>query len=96
MKRYIVVMAALIFVAASVFVFLRINATSQLSSSPSKQGVTTTIQQIPEIQQTKPVKPVKIKLKRDAKDTYTLEISGEDVDEILKVDKRLRKGLGRE
>ncbi|MEW6409971.1 MAG: hypothetical protein AB1488_07645 [Nitrospirota bacterium] len=93
MKRYIVVIIALVFVAVSVFVFLRINATSQPSSSSSKHVVTTTMQQLPEIQQIKPVKPVKIKLKRGAKDDYTWEISGEDVDEILKVDKRLRKGL---
>lgn len=45
----------------------------------------------PEIQQVKPKKPVKIKLRRSAKDGYTWEISGDDVDEIVKADRRLRK-----
>ncbi len=48
----------------------------------------------PELQQIKPKKPVKIKLKRTAKDEYSWELSGEDVDEIVKTDKKLRKMLG--
>ena len=47
----------------------------------------------PELQQIKPKKPVKIKLKRSAKDEYTWELSGDDADEIVKTDKRLRKML---
>lgn len=47
----------------------------------------------PEIQQVKSKKPVKIKLKRSAEDRYTWELSGDDVDEIVKADRRLRKLL---
>ncbi|MBI5103144.1 MAG: hypothetical protein HZB33_15115 [Nitrospirae bacterium] len=47
----------------------------------------------PELQQVKPKKPVKIKLKRTAKDEYSWELSGDDVDDILQTDKRLRKTL---
>ena len=47
----------------------------------------------PEIQQIKPHKPVKIKLKRSAENKYTWEITGDDVDEIVKADRRLRKLL---
>jgi len=47
-----------------------------------------------ELQQIKPKKPVKIKLKRTAKDDYSWELSGEDADEIVKADKKLRKMLG--
>ena len=47
----------------------------------------------PEIQQIKPKKPVKIKLKRSPKDEYTWELSGDDVDEIVKTDRKLRKML---
>ncbi len=50
----------------------------------------------PEIQQVKPKKPVKIKLKRSAEGRYTWELSGDDADEIVKADKRLRKLLGAE
>jgi len=36
---------------------------------------------------------VKIKLKRDGKDIYSWEISGSDVNQILKVNEKLRKQL---
>jgi len=52
------------------------------------------IKKQPEIQQVKPKKPVKIKLKRSAEDKYTWELSGDNVDEIVKADKRLKKLLG--
>jgi len=39
---------------------------------------------------------VKIRLKRDGKDNYTWELNGSDVDQILKVNEKLRKQLGRE
>ena len=41
-----------------------------------------------------PFPEVKIKLKKDGKDNYSWELSGSDVDEILKVNERLRKQLG--
>ena len=47
----------------------------------------------PEIQQIKPKKPVKIKLKRSPKDEYTWELSGDDPDEIVRTDRKLRKML---
>ncbi len=47
----------------------------------------------PELQQIKPEKPVRIRLKRTAKDEYSWELSGDDVDEIVKTDHRLRKLL---
>ncbi len=51
------------------------------------------IKKQPEIQQIKPKKPVKIKLKRSAEGKYTWELSGDDVDEIVKADNRLKKLL---
>jgi len=51
---------------------------------PSKQ---------PELRQIRPKKPVKIRLKRNAKDDYTWELSGDDADEVVRVDRRLRKLL---
>jgi hypothetical protein len=47
----------------------------------------------PEIQQVKPKKPVRIKLRRSAENKYTWEITGDDTDEIVRADKRLRKLL---
>ena len=46
-----------------------------------------------EIQQVKPKKPVKIKLKRSADNKYTWELNGDDVDEIVRADRRIRKLL---
>jgi len=47
----------------------------------------------PEIQQVKPKKPVKIKLKRSQDGRYAWELAGDDVDEIVAADKRLKKLL---
>jgi hypothetical protein len=46
-----------------------------------------------ELQQIKPKKPVRIKLRRTEKDGYVWELSGDDVDEIAKTDRKLRKML---
>lgn len=46
-----------------------------------------------EIQQVKPKKPVKIKLKRSSDGKYTWELTGDDVAEIIRTDGRLRKQL---
>jgi hypothetical protein len=39
---------------------------------------------------------VKIKLKKDGKDSYSWELAGSDVDQVLKVNEKLRKQLGGE
>ncbi len=51
--------------------------------------------QNPEVKEIKPQKPVKIKLKRNAKGSYSWDISGNNADEVLETDKKLRKGLGK-
>ena len=51
------------------------------------------IRQQSEIQQVKPKKPVHIKLKRTADGKYTWDLTGDNVDEIVRADKRLRKQL---
>ena len=65
---------------------------SVLTASPSARE-DFPIKKQPELQQIKPKKPVKIKLKRTAKDEYSWELSGDDVDEIVRTDHRLRKLL---
>lgn len=47
----------------------------------------------PEIQQVRPKKPVKIKVHRNAKGEYSWEFSGDNIDDIVSADKRLRKAL---
>lgn len=36
---------------------------------------------------------MRLKLRRDSKDGYTWELSGDDLKEVLKVDKQLRREL---
>lgn len=73
-------------ITISVIVFLSGNSLS-VENRPVE------IKKQPQIQQIKPKKPVKIKLKRSAEGKYTWELSGDDVDEIVKADKRLKKLL---
>jgi hypothetical protein len=51
------------------------------------------IKKQPEIQQVRPRKPVKIRLKRSAEGKYTWELTGDDVDQIVRADKRMKKLL---
>ncbi len=48
----------------------------------------------PQLQQIRPKKPVRIKLKRTSKEDYSWELTGDDVDEVVRTDKRLKKLLG--
>ena len=46
------------------------------------------------VEKEQPLPPeVKIKLKKDGKDNYSWELAGSDVDQILKVNEKLRKQL---
>jgi hypothetical protein len=47
------------------------------------------------VEKEQPLPPeVKIKLKKDGKDSYSWELTGSDVDQILRVNEKLRKQLG--
>lgn len=46
-----------------------------------------------ELLEVRPKRPVKIKLKRNAKGSYSWYLKGSDVDEIIKADKNIRKSL---
>ena len=46
------------------------------------------------VEREQPLPPeVKIKLKKDGKDSYSWELTGSDVDQVLKVNEKLRKQL---
>jgi hypothetical protein len=78
------------------FVILLISMTFLLVPAlavETKDTKTLQIRKQPEIQQVKPRKPVRIKLKRSTEGKYTWDLSGDDADEIVKADKRLRKLL---
>ena len=45
------------------------------------------------LERTQPPPEVRIRLKKDGKDGYSWELSGSDVDQILKANEKLRKQL---
>lgn len=49
------------------------------------------VREVPEIRDIQPVKPVKIKLKRNWEGEYAWDISGDNADKIIEADKRLKK-----
>jgi hypothetical protein len=92
MKKILIVIVALIF-------FLIACEKKSLppqgkSESPSVPKV---IVEKEKIEKEQPLPPeVKIRLKKDGKDSYSWELTGSDVDQILKVNEKLRKQLGGE
>lgn len=50
-------------------------------------------QQDKELVVLKPHRPVKIRLKRNSKGHYSWDLSGSDVEEVLKIDRRLQEFL---
>jgi hypothetical protein len=63
---------------------------------PEPPSVPKVIVEKEKVERTPPPPEVKIRLKKDAKDSYSWELSGSDVDQILKVNEKLRKQLGRD
>jgi hypothetical protein len=76
-----------------ILVFLSLSLIFILSPVFSEETKYFQFKKQPEIQQVKPKKPVRIKLRRSADDRYTWEITGDDVDEIVRADRKLRRLL---
>jgi hypothetical protein len=91
MKRFLALIISLFFIV------------SCEGKSPSTQGKSETsplskvIVEKEKTEKESPLPPeVKIKLKRDGKDNYSWELSGSDAEDLLKVNEKLKKGLGGE
>ncbi len=64
------------------------------SGKPETPAVPKVVLEKEKTEKEPPLPPdVKIRLKRDGKDNYSWELSGSDVDEILKANDKLRKRL---
>lgn len=74
-----------------VFFLLMLSGCSQ-GSSVDKETFTQSAK--PEIIQLSPKKPVRIELKRSAKSEYSWEVKGDDVEDIIKADSRLKEYMG--
>lgn len=88
LKKAAVVLVCISFFFAGIFSPVLVHGTEKPQSGQKFQQTKS-----PEIQQIKPKKPVKIKLKRGAKGEYSWDLSGDSVDDVVRADKRLRKLL---
>ncbi|MBI4697980.1 MAG: hypothetical protein HY758_03480 [Nitrospirae bacterium] len=75
----------------SLMVFLLVTACARTDDKQPQAAPE--FKQIAEVEDIKPDKPARIKLKRNAKDDYSWEISGDKVEDIIKADKKLREDL---
>ena len=63
---------------------------------PEPPSVPKVIVEKEKVERTLPPPEVKIRLRKDAKDSYSWELSGSDVDQILRVNEKLKRQLGRD
>jgi hypothetical protein len=92
MKKMWALCVSMIFVLGS----CGTNATSPAVPSEEKPAPKVVVEK-EKGEKLRPLPPeVKIRLKRDGKDNYSWELSGSDVDQVLKVNEKLRKQLGGE
>lgn len=77
----------------SIFILIAVSLILFISAAFSEDKGNLQFKKQPEIQQIKPKKPVKVHLKRSAEGKYSWELTGDDVDEVVSADKRLRKLL---
>lgn len=84
MAKNFVVSACIFFTFTSCLLFINAYASDHNPLTFKKQ---------PEIQRIKPKKPVNIKLKRSANGTYTWDLTGIDMEEIIRIDRELKKQL---
>jgi len=88
-------LAALIFLLAITVAGLPVTlAAGPAAGQPPLAGPQqNSAQQVSARKQAQPRKPAKIKLQRNAKGDYTWDLTGENVDELLQIDRRLRKAF---
>jgi hypothetical protein len=85
-----------IIICCVLFAFVIIACEGKPAPTQGKSDAPTVPKVIVEREKTERVQPppeVKIKLKKDGKDSYSWELNGSDVDQILKVNEKLRKQL---
>jgi hypothetical protein len=91
MKKIWIVFVALI------FLFIACEKKSPPQGKSEGLSVPKVVVEKEKAEKEQPLPPeVKIKLKKDGKDSYSWELTGSDVDQILKVNEKLRKQLGGE
>ncbi len=68
---------------------------SPSAEKPEAPSVSKVVVEREKVERESPLPPeVKIRLKRDGKDNYSWELSSSDVDQIIKVNEKLKKKVG--
>jgi hypothetical protein len=92
MKRNLIVLTTFIFVLIACG-----KESPPPQGKPENPSVPKVIVEKEKVGKEQPLPPeVKIKLKKDGKDSYSWELTGSDVDQVLRVNEKLRKQLGGE
>lgn len=81
------------FTAILLFITLIVFSTTALAQDKKATPQGFQVSKDPQVQQIKPKKPLRIKLHRNAKGEYSWDITGDNVDDIIRADGRLRKQL---
>lgn len=81
------------FAALLVFLTLIVHCSAALAQDKKTTPQGFQIGKDPQVQQIKPKKPLRIKLHRNSKGEYSWDITGDNVDDIIRADGRLRKQL---
>lgn len=83
-----------------IWIFLLVACERRSTPSPGKPenpSVPKIVVEKEKMEKGQPLPPeVKIRLKKESKDSYSWELTGSDVDQILKVNEKLRRQLGGE
>jgi hypothetical protein len=88
-----------VFIVSVALIFFFLIACEKKSAPPQSKSESPPIPKViverEKAEKVQPLPPeVKIKLKKDGKDSYSWELSGSDVDQILKVNEKLDRQLG--
>ena len=96
LKAAVVFLLALVLCFALVWSPPHVRAAAEKDQPPKGDAQALQFSKDKDIQQIKPKKPVRVKLHRNAKGEYTWDITGDNVDDVIKADRRLKKLLNLE
>ncbi|MBF0328808.1 MAG: hypothetical protein HQL10_06595 [Nitrospirae bacterium] len=78
---------------AACLCFLSVSSSAFAADNPQKPQSQFQFKKNEDVKQIAPRKPVKIKLHRSANGAYNWDLTGDNVDDIIRADARLRKQL---
>ncbi len=80
----------ILYLLTAVIILLPVYACTETNDGSQKA----VFKQQPEIIEIKPQRPVKIKMKRNTSGKYSWDLTGDNAEKVLEVDRKLKKVLG--